>query len=87
MAKKKARRKQVIPAEETKAERFVRVVTPRVNKAVKAIKQIGFCSASSYEYTSSQLEQITKALGKAEEEMLARFAGKAEDEGVFDFED
>jgi len=87
MAKKKVRRKQVIPAEETKAERFVRVVTPRVNKAVKAIKQIGFCSAASYEYTPEQLKQITKALDTAQDEMLARFAGKSWDEGVFGFKD
>lgn len=86
MVKKKARRRQVIPKEESKSERFVRVVTPRVNKAVKAIKQIGFCSASSYEYTPKQLEQITKALDEAQNEMLARFAGKSWDAGVFDFE-
>lgn len=87
MAQKRKRRKQVIPKEETKSERFVRVVTPRVNKAVKAIKQIGFCSAASYEYTSKQIEQIMKALKAAQDEVLAKFAGKQEEGGVFDFKD
>lgn len=87
MAKKATRRKQVIPKDESKAARFIRVVAPRVNKAVKAIRQIGFCAGSTYEYTPKQLEQITKELSAAQNEILAKFAGKKEAEGVFTFKD
>jgi len=85
MAKKVARRKQVIPENESKAARFIRVCKPRVSKACTAIKLIGFCSTTSYEYTPKQLEQITNALDLAQNEMLAKFAGKKEDAGVFEF--
>lgn len=87
MARTTKRRRQLIPKGEDKAARFIRVVTPRVIKAVKAIKQIGYCAASSYEYTPKQLEQITRALSDAQNAMLAKFAGKKEEEGVFDFGD
>jgi len=85
MAKGKKRSKVSIPKDETKSERFVRVVTPRVNKAVKAIKQIGFCSASNYEYTPKQLEAIFEALAAAQEEIIAKFAGRKEAQEEFTF--
>lgn len=87
MAKRRRTNVRPIPKDESKAARFIRVVTPRVNKAVKAIKQIGFCSASNYEYTSKQLDQIVIALDAAQNEIVAKFAGKKEEGGIFDFKD
>ena len=43
---------------ESKAERFVRLAEPRVNRACKAISMIGHLAASSYEYTEKQVEAM-----------------------------
>lgn len=85
MAKKKARRRQTINKDESKSERFVRVVTPRVSKAVKAIKVIGYCAGTAYESTPEQVAQITSALQIAIRVLVGKFEDKAEPEGVFDF--
>lgn len=87
MAKKKTRRKQTIPENETAAARFIRVVTPRVNKAVKAIEVIGFCAGAEYEYTSGQVKQIHDSLADAMEKIGKRFLGHAEGSGGFTFKD
>lgn len=62
MAKQQKRKTQSIPKDESKTDRFIRVVTPRVNKAIKAIKQIGYCAGASYEYTPQQAARITTEL-------------------------
>lgn len=87
MAKKKTRRKQVIPENETAAARFIRVVTPRVNKAVKAIEVIGFCAGAEYEYDKVQVKQIHDTLVDAMGRIGERFLGKAEGSGGFAFKD
>lgn len=85
MAKKKSRRRADIPVDEGKADRFIRVVTPRVVKAVKAIEVIGFCAGSTYEYTPSQIKQITDVLQASVDSLKAKFAGKAGGEASFSF--
>lgn len=75
--------KAVCPLHEAKSVRFARVVTPRVNKAVKAIKVIGYCAGSSYEYTPKQVEEITQALLAAIKNVNDSFAKKASEQ--FDF--
>lgn len=47
---------------ESKAERFVRLAEPRVNRACKAISMIGHLAASPYEYTDKQVESMFEAL-------------------------
>lgn len=68
------RTKKEIPKNETKPARFVRVVTPRVSKALKAIKTVGFCTGASYEYTPQQADQIVKALTGAVVDLSKRLA-------------
>lgn len=85
MGKKAVRRKQSISKDETKSERFSRVVTPRVNKAIKAIKVIGYCTGSSYEYTPMQSAEIIKVLAKAVDSLNDRFEKKAELQEEFTF--
>lgn len=77
MAKKKSRRRAEIPNDESKSDRFTRVVTPRVVKAVKAIEVIGFCAGSTYEYTPEQVKQIIEVLTASVGGLNAKFAGKA----------
>lgn len=86
MAKKQSRSTKAIPKDESKAARFIRVVTPRVAKAVKAITVIGYCAGAPYEYNQKQLEQIVGALTDAQNELIAKFAGKKSAEEAFSFD-
>ncbi len=85
MAKRTGRRKVEVPANETKAARFIRVVTPRINKAIKSINTIGFCAASSYEYTPEQVKEIKTALLHAVSGLEKKFAGEVAGETLFGF--
>jgi len=62
--------------EETKRDKFKRVVKPRVSRAVKAIRLIGNCSGSAYEYTESDLTLIMIALQAAVEQLARRYQSK-----------
>lgn len=81
----KKRNKVVIPEGETKAARFIRVVTPRISRATKAIKLIGYCSSSAYEFTEQQTEQIISALSAAVKTLADKFANKKASDEVFKF--
>jgi len=75
-----AKKSSAVPENETKAERFKRVVTPRVNKAIKALRLVGNQSGSTYEYTPKQIENIGLALHKEVDTMIKQYAsaGKAD---------
>jgi hypothetical protein len=45
-----------------KAITFGRVLPPRMNKALKAIKLVGQCSGTNYYYTETQAAKIVEAL-------------------------
>ena len=85
MTKKTTRKRKEVPADETKLARFVRVVTPRINKAVKAINTIGFCAASSYEHTPEQVAEIKKVLTQAVSGLEKKFAGEQDAQSSFGF--
>ena len=70
------------PANETKAEKFVRVVEARVNKIIKMIRLIGNCSnTANYEYTTENIDQIFDTLHEELDKTKKRFmlvkSGKA----------
>jgi len=85
MSKKKRVNKRPAPENETKAERFVRVVRPRVNKAVKAISVIGYCAGTAYESTPEQVSQIVETLRKAVDVTSSKFTTKPKETSVFNF--
>ena len=85
MAKRKARQRAEIPASETKEQRFTRVVTPRVGKALKAIRLIGFCTGSVYEWTPEQVKQITDSLLLAVQSVESKFEAKEDKQQGFTF--
>lgn len=87
MAKKGKGRVTKIPDNESKADRFVRVVTPRVAKAMKAISTIGFCASATYECTPAQSAQIISALTRSVDTLAKRFTEKKAGEPSFGFED
>ena len=58
---------------ESKAERFVRLAEPRVNRACKAISMIGHLAASSYEYTDKQVDAMFGAMQQELDAQKAKF--------------
>ena len=58
---------------ESKAERFVRLAEPRVNRACKAISMIGHLAASSYEYTEQQVDSMFAAMQQELNAQKAKF--------------
>ncbi len=58
---------------ESKAERFVRLAEPRVNRACKAISMIGHLAASSYEYTEQQVDAMFTAMQQELDAQKAKF--------------
>ena len=79
-AKTKAPRAKRAPVDpnETKAGKFKRIGTQRVNKAVKAVKQLGNLAGNGYESTTEQRKTITDALTAAVKFVADRFAGQKE---------
>lgn len=70
-----AKRKKEVPKEENKSQRFIRVVQPRVGKAIKSIGLVGSVTGSTYDYSNEQAEQIVEALQDAVDKVAARFEG------------
>jgi len=58
---------------ESKAEKFVRLAEPRVNRACKAISMIGHLAASSYEYTEQQVDAMFTAMQQELDAQKAKF--------------
>lgn len=87
MAKKNVRTRQSIPKDESKSDRFIRVVTPRINKAIKAIKVIGYCASSTYKYTPQQVAKIVSVLLDAINAIDDKFSEKSSNVGEFAFKE
>lgn len=85
MTDRKKRERKTLPSNETKEARFVRVATPRVVKAIKQIKLLSNCAASSYAYEPEQVKKMVDAIEEALANTAAAFVGKAKGEGEFSF--
>ncbi len=72
-------------AGESKAEKFKRLATPRVNKILKAIDTLGNCSGSSYEYTDEQVEAMFGAIQNALDQTKEKFQKKTSSTKEFSF--
>lgn len=79
---------QEMPAEvagESKADKFKRIATPRVNKIISAIDTLGNCSGSSYEYTEEQVSAMFGAIRQKLDETEKKFEKKAAKTKAFSF--
>ena len=73
-------------AEETKAEKFIRLGECRMNKAIDAIGRLEhLANKSVYEYTPEQVEAMFSIMEKRLLEVKGRFAPKKEKEDTFSF--
>lgn len=70
---------------ETDREKFVRLATARVNKAIKAIQVIGNLSnRSNYSYDQADVEKIFRALTAEIKTCRQKFeAGSSQSDGQF----
>jgi len=55
---------------------FKRLLIPRLEKAIKAIKVIGNLSASQYAFTEGEAEKVIQALRLATDQIEAKFFKK-----------
>ncbi|MCM1410870.1 MAG: hypothetical protein NC305_10035 [Lachnospiraceae bacterium] len=74
-------------AEETKAEKFIRLGEYRMNKAMDAIGRIeNLANRSAYDYTPEQVEAMFSTLESKVAEVKAKFAAKkAKESTAFSF--
>lgn len=62
--------------QETKAEKFKRLVTKRLTNAVKTIQLVGNCAdEASYDYTDEQADTVIEVLEKEIDAVKAKFKG------------
>jgi len=85
MAKTSHKKEKTQSITETKEERFLRIATPRVNKAVKSISVVGYCAGAGYGYTPEQVQQIVDTLFVAVQSLSDRFAVKQNKQSEFTF--
>ena len=81
--KEKKERKEMLK-NESPVNKFKRVVTPRVRKALKDIKLIGNCSSNDYAYNE---EQVHKIFGELYEQVKAtenKFKGGGPTDNTFE---
>ena len=72
-------------AGESKADKFKRIGTGRVNKALVAISRLEALSGSSYEYTEEQVEAMFGALYKALDDAKSKFSKTKKETASFTF--
>lgn len=60
-----------------KKEAFIRVATPRVDKALKALDLVRLCAGSTYVYSDEQKRAILLALQDGMDKVKAAFEGDA----------
>lgn len=69
---------------ESKHDKFVRIVEARTNKAAEMIRLIGNCaSKSSYEYSEEEVRKIFAYLEKELKNARNKFNGTESEEGKF----
>lgn len=81
-----AKKKNTIPKDESKRDKFKRVFTPKMNKAVKSIRLLGNAANSSYAPTDDDKANILSTLRKEVESLESRLEGQATSTGGFSFD-
>jgi uncharacterized protein YceH (UPF0502 family) len=72
---------------ETKHERFVRLATGRMQRALKAIALVGQCSSSDNEYGEHEARKIIAALNEQVADVARRLAHEKPQTKVFSFDE
>lgn len=75
-----AQKKQV------KRDNFARVLPPRMDKALKAIRMVGDCTNPTYLYDEIQSKAVVDGLQAAVNDVKSRFQGEPGKSGGFSFD-
>lgn len=70
----------IIPENETKNEKFLRIATPRVNAIIDKLDILSNCAGSNYEYTDEQVETMFQAIRDAVDDCYNEFRPKVKTE-------
>lgn len=70
----------IIPDNETKAEKFIRIATPRVNSVIDKLDILANCAGSAYEYNDEQIESMFDAIRNAVDACYSQFQPKQKTE-------
>lgn len=70
----------MIPENETKNEKFVRIASPRVNAVIDKLDILSNCASSNYEYTEEQVKNMFQAIRDAVDACYAQFQPKVKSE-------
>lgn len=79
MSKKEREVKDEMLKNETKNQRFIRLINPRINKILKSIKGVEYLSGSQYECTDTQREQIFGIIENAVASLKNAYAEKSKE--------
>ena len=85
MSKRIKKVKVEFASNENKADKFTRIATRRVGKSLKAIRTIGYCTGSGYEWSDEQAEQIITVSQSSITELANKFDSKQEKQSEFAF--
>lgn len=80
------KKRKVVPKDESKRDKFKRVVEPRVRKAIKSIGLIGNCASPGYEYKPDDVANIIGALNKAVGQLVKKYETKGVQDVTFDLD-
>lgn len=68
---------------QVRRDNFLRVLPPRMDKALKAIRMVGDCTLPTYSYDSKQSKSIVDGLQAAVDGVASRFSGEPGKSGGF----
>lgn len=77
------KKKTTTPKDENKHDKFKRVVTPRVNKAIKAIELVGNQAGAAYEPTKDDIATIITTLHETVDKVDKVYNTKGTAKGSF----
>ena len=69
---------------QVKRDNFARVLPPRMDKALKAIRMVGDCTLPTYLFTAEQSNVIVNKLRDAVCDVESRYAGEQGKSGGFE---
>ena len=78
---------ELVDSKESKADRFKRLASKRVNAAIKQLELIGNLSSGAYEYTEDQVEKIFGTLQRSLDTSREMFSKTKQTKEAFSFDD
>ena len=75
-----AKTENIVPKDETKNEKFIRIASPRVNSVIDKLDILSNCASANYEYTEEQVEAMFDAIRTAVDNCYAQFQPKVKSE-------